>query len=130
MRVRMDTPEMIAGFDELREDLETAIGKGLFPLVDADYLMAAFVGVAFEIAERMLRRHDTDPASAAEFATALFLGGVRNLPHRTPEVTNGATAAAASMPVAGRRSQIAGLPTSRISNGTLPDRATEATRSR
>jgi AcrR family transcriptional regulator len=87
MRVRMDTPEMIAGFEELREDLETAIGKGLLPPVDTDYLMAAFVGVAFEVAERMLRRDDTDPASAAEFATALFLGGVHNLPHR---VTNGA----------------------------------------
>jgi AcrR family transcriptional regulator len=91
MRVRMDTPEIIAGFDELREDLENAIGKGLFPPVDADYLMAAFVGVAFEIAERMLRRDDSDPASAAQFATALFLGGVRNLPHRSPVAgSNGA----------------------------------------
>src|SRR5579862_1654653 len=34
MRVRMDTPEMIAGFEELREDLEAAIAKGLFPPVD------------------------------------------------------------------------------------------------
>jgi AcrR family transcriptional regulator len=89
MRVRMDTPEMIAGFDELREDLETAIGKGLLPPVDTDYLMAAFVGVAFEIAERMLRRDDTDPALAAEFATALFLGGVRHLPHRATNGVNG-----------------------------------------
>ncbi|HEX3431380.1 MAG TPA: TetR/AcrR family transcriptional regulator [Rhizomicrobium sp.] len=88
MRVRMDTPEMIAGFEELREDLETAIAKRLLPPVDTDYLMAAFVGVAFEVAERMLRREDGDPASAAEFATALFLGGVHNLPHRR---TNGGT---------------------------------------
>jgi len=89
MRVRMDTPEMIAGFDELREDLEAAIGKGLFPPVDADYLMVAFVGVAFEIAERMLRRDNADPASAAEFATALFLGGVHKLPHRRANGANG-----------------------------------------
>jgi len=82
VRVRMDTPEMIAGFEELREDLETAISKNLLPPVDTDYLMAAFVGVAFEIAERMLRREDRDPWVAAEFATALLLGGVRNLPHR------------------------------------------------
>ncbi|MGB8364894.1 MAG: TetR/AcrR family transcriptional regulator [Rhizomicrobium sp.] len=81
LRVRMDTQEIIAGFQELREDLERAIAKGLFPPVDADYLMAAFVGVAFEIAERMLRRDDADPAAAAEFATALFLGGVKALPH-------------------------------------------------
>jgi AcrR family transcriptional regulator len=80
LRVRMDTPEIIAGFQELREDLETAIGKGLFPPVDADYLMAAIVGVAFEMAERMLRREMLDTDAAAAFATALFMGGVRSLP--------------------------------------------------
>ena len=81
LRVRMDTPEIIAGFDELRADIEAAIAKGFFPPVDADYLMAALVGVAFEIAERMLSRTPPDPAAAAAFATALFLGGVRALPH-------------------------------------------------
>lgn len=81
LRVRMDTAEIIAGFEELREDIETAIAKGLFPPVDSDYLMASIVGVAFEVAERMLRRDDPDPAQAADFATALFLGGVRALPH-------------------------------------------------
>ena len=79
-RVRMDTPEVIAGFEELREDLESAMAKGLFPPVDADFLMAAFVGVAFEIAERMESQAEPDPAAAAAFATALFLGGVRALP--------------------------------------------------
>jgi AcrR family transcriptional regulator len=81
LRVRMDTQEIIAGFAELREDLEAAIAKGLFPPVDADYLMAAIVGVAFEMAERMLRREHTDTDEAAAFATALFMGGVRALPH-------------------------------------------------
>jgi AcrR family transcriptional regulator len=79
-RVRMDTPEVIAGFAELREDIETAISKGLFPPIDADYLMAAIVGVAFEVAERLLMREPHDPAAAASFATALFIGGVRQLP--------------------------------------------------
>jgi AcrR family transcriptional regulator len=81
-RVRMDTPEVIAGFEELREDLERAIARGVFPPVDADFLMAAIVGVAFEITERLLRRERRDPAYAAAFATALFMGGVRTLPHR------------------------------------------------
>jgi AcrR family transcriptional regulator len=89
LRVRMDTPEIIAGFEELRADIETAIAKGLFPPVDADYLMASFVGVAFEIAERMLRHDEPDPAAAAEFATALFLGGVRALPHHAPTQGDG-----------------------------------------
>ena len=84
LRVRMDTPEIIAGFQELREDIETAIGKGVFPPVDADYLMAALVGVAFEVAERMLRRDDLDTHAAADFATALFMGGIRALPTIPP----------------------------------------------
>ncbi len=95
LRVRMDTPEIIAGFEELREDLETAISKGFFPPVDADYLMAAIVGVAFEVAERMLRRGDPDPAQAAVFATALFLGGVRALPHCVPAAKMNGTVVAA-----------------------------------
>jgi AcrR family transcriptional regulator len=80
-RVRMDTPEVIAGFEELREDLEGAIARGLFPPVDADFLMAAIVGVAFEMTERLLRRERRDPGYAAAFATALFMGGVRALPN-------------------------------------------------
>ncbi len=93
LRVRMDTQEIMAGYQELRADLERAIANGLFPPVDADYLMAAFVGVAFEIAERMLRRADADPAAAAEFATALFLGGVKALPHvPAPATANGGDA--------------------------------------
>ncbi|MBU6445257.1 MAG: TetR/AcrR family transcriptional regulator [Alphaproteobacteria bacterium] len=81
LRVRMDTPEVIAGFEELRVDLERAIAQGMFPPIDADYLMAAIVGVAFEMAERMLRRDRPDTEEAARFATALFMNGVRNLPH-------------------------------------------------
>jgi len=78
--VRVDTPEVIAGFEELREDIERAIAKGLVPPVDPDLLMAAIVGVAFEVAERMLQHSPHEPKAAADFATALFLGGVRALP--------------------------------------------------
>ena len=90
LRVRMDTPETIAGFEELRADLVSAIAKGLFPPIDADFLMAAIVGVAFELAERMSRREIVDPAVAAEFATALFLGGIRALPAYPQPAGNGA----------------------------------------
>ena len=91
-RVRVDTPEVIAGFDELREDIETAIARGLFPPIDADFLMASIAGVAFEVAERMMRRETPDPASAAVFATALFLGGIRTLPHAVLPVPETGTA--------------------------------------
>ncbi len=80
MRVRMDTPEIIAGFDELRADIVKAIADGIFPPVDADYLMAALVGVAFEVGEHMLSREPVDADAAAGFATALFMGGLRALP--------------------------------------------------
>jgi len=77
---RLDTPEVIAGFDELRADLRDAVGRGLFPAVDTDFLVAAFIGVAFEIAGQLLARDGGDPAAAAEFATKLFLGGITSLP--------------------------------------------------
>ncbi len=80
-RVRVDTPEVVAGFEELREDIEKAIQDGLFPQIDADFLMAAIVGVAFEVGERMVLREQRDPEAAANFATALFIGGIRTLPH-------------------------------------------------
>lgn len=80
LRVRMDTPETIAGFEELRVDIQLAIDQGLLPRIDADYLMASMVGVAFEIGERMLMRDRIDPKAASDFATALFLGGIRALP--------------------------------------------------
>ena len=79
--VRMDTPEIVAGFGELRNDLEAAIAKGLFAPINADYLMAAIVGVAFEVAGRMLQSEPHDPIAAAQFATALFIGGVHALPY-------------------------------------------------
>ena len=81
-RVRIDTPEVVAGFDELRADLEIAIANGVMPDVDADLLMAAIVGVAFEVANHMLARDELSAEDAAKFATTLFLGGVRALPMR------------------------------------------------
>ena len=81
-RVRIDTPEVIAGFDELRADLELAIDNGVVPATDADLLRASIVGVAFEIANHMLSRDDLSVDDAAKFATALFLGGVQALPKK------------------------------------------------
>jgi hypothetical protein len=80
--IRIDTPEVIAGFDELRADLEVAIRNGVMPDVDADLLMAAMVGVAFEVANHLIKRDDLTVDGAAKFATALFLGGVQALPKR------------------------------------------------
>jgi AcrR family transcriptional regulator len=81
-RVRIDTPEVVAGFDELRTDLERAIESGVVPDADPDLLMASIVGVAFEVANHLVAREDLGVDDAAKFATALFLGGVQALPKR------------------------------------------------
>ncbi len=80
--VRIDTPEVVAGFDELRADLEVAMANGMMPAIDSDLLMAAMVGVAFEVANHMLVRSDVSVDDAARFATALFLGGLPALPKK------------------------------------------------
>lgn len=80
VRVRMETAEMIAGFEEIREYMEEDIRNGTLPPVDSEYLMASVVGLAMEMGDRMIARDNVDPAAAAEFATALVLGGFHNLP--------------------------------------------------
>jgi AcrR family transcriptional regulator len=80
VHVRIDTPEVLAGFEELRTDLEGAIGRGLFPPVDVDYLTASIVGIAFELVEILQRRETSDPEEAARFATQLVMGGLSALP--------------------------------------------------
>jgi AcrR family transcriptional regulator len=88
LRVRMDTPEILAGFEELRDDIEQGIARGVFPPVDADFLMASMVGVAFEISEVMLKCDPPDAEAATRFATALFMGGIHALPKREARAGN------------------------------------------
>ncbi len=76
LKVRMDTQEVLAGFDELQQDIEAAVASGLAPDLDADYLTGAIVGVAFELGDRMLARESVDVEGATRFATSLILNGV------------------------------------------------------
>jgi len=77
-RFRMDSPEVLAGFAELRDDIAAAMARGLLPATDVDALAAALTGVAFELAERVKAGADVEATS--RFATALFLGGIEALP--------------------------------------------------
>lgn len=79
-RIRVDSAEVVAGFEELRADIETAMERGLMPSVDVEFLCSAFVGVAFELGDRMVERGTIDVDAAATFATALFMGGIGALP--------------------------------------------------
>jgi AcrR family transcriptional regulator len=78
LRFRMDTPEVLAGIVELKEDIDDAITRGLLPPVDARRLTAAIVGLGFELAQNL--EGPQDAAAAADFATRLVLGGLENLP--------------------------------------------------
>ena len=77
-RFRMDSPEVLAGFAELREDITQAMAKGLLPATDAGILGAALTGVAFELAEQVKAGADVEVMT--RFAAALFLGGIEALP--------------------------------------------------
>jgi AcrR family transcriptional regulator len=86
-RHRLDTPEVLASFDLLREEIEDAIAKGLFPPIDAKFLMAAIVGASIEIGSHMLAQEPPDTAAATDFACALFLGGIKALPQIPPQIS-------------------------------------------
>ena len=75
--VRMDSPQMLAGFAELREDVAAAMAKGLLPQSDPALLSAALTGLAFELAQQVRRGAGVE--ETAEFAAALMLGGLAAL---------------------------------------------------
>lgn len=73
-RIRMDSPEVLAGFAELRLDLEDAMARGLFPRADAALLAPALAAVALELAEQVKAGADVEALTG--FATRLFLNGI------------------------------------------------------
>jgi AcrR family transcriptional regulator len=78
--VRMDTPEMMAVYQEVRQGLEDAIARGLAPPIDSDYLACACIGIAQEVGSAMLRRSPPEVESAAAFAAGLILNGLDGVP--------------------------------------------------
>ena len=79
LRVRMDTPEVIAGFEEIRTYIEEDIAAGKLRKVDGEYLTASAIGIAQEIGEKMMLRETPNPQEAAEFAANLILSGIPGL---------------------------------------------------
>ena len=78
--VRVDTPEMEAVAQEIRNDLEQILGRqGSGVNVDTGYLTAAAIGIAREMGDYMLRRRPVDVEGATRFACCLLLSGVRAL---------------------------------------------------
>jgi AcrR family transcriptional regulator len=80
--VRMDTPEMMAVYQEVRQGLEQAIARGMAPPVDSDYLACACIGIAQEVGTAMLRRSPPGIEAAADFAAGLILKGLTGAPRK------------------------------------------------
>jgi AcrR family transcriptional regulator len=74
LRFRMDTPEVLAGIAELKEDIEEAMTRGILPRADAGRLAAAIVGLGFELSQDL--NGPQDAAVSTDFATRLVLGGL------------------------------------------------------
>ena len=73
----MQGPQVRAGLAELNDDIHQAIAEGVIPQLDVDFLTASLGGVAFSILDEMMEREPLDPEAAAQFATRLFMTGVR-----------------------------------------------------
>lgn len=78
--VQGETPEMAAVFAEVKDALEDAIAEGRGPASDAEYMTAACIGIAREVGDKMVMRRPMDVKAAADFASAMILGGLRGLP--------------------------------------------------
>jgi AcrR family transcriptional regulator len=76
IRALFDEPSLVAGVEELAEDLRAAVAIGLIPDHDVEYMAASMVGAAFEVGARMLDGDDPDPARATEFISGLFIAGL------------------------------------------------------
>jgi AcrR family transcriptional regulator len=61
----------------LKQDLQDAVRRGLFPPMDVDYLAAAFFGAGYEMGRVLAQQPGHDPEEAATFAARLFLGGIQ-----------------------------------------------------
>ena len=73
----MQGPQVRAGLAELSNDIHQAIAEGVIPQLDVEFLTASLGGVAFSILDEMMEREPLDPEAAAQFATRLFMTGVR-----------------------------------------------------
>jgi AcrR family transcriptional regulator len=78
--IRVETPEQLAVFEEVKVVLTDRIERGMAPRVDADYLAAACIGVARELCDRMLERRPIDVDAATDFALKMIRGGIDALP--------------------------------------------------
>jgi AcrR family transcriptional regulator len=78
-RVRFDTPETLAMFDELKADISAFAEDTKLYAIDTEMLTAAVFGIAQEIGDRLLRGKLNDIDAAARFASHFVLGGAAHI---------------------------------------------------
>jgi AcrR family transcriptional regulator len=78
-RVRFDTPESMAMFDELKADMISFAAEFKLSAIDPEMLTAAVVGIAQELGDRILRGKVSDLDGAARFAAHFVLGGATHV---------------------------------------------------
>ncbi|HST56839.1 MAG TPA: TetR/AcrR family transcriptional regulator [Solirubrobacteraceae bacterium] len=79
IRTFFDEPAIGAGTEQLRADLRAAVADGLAPAHDSEYMAAAMVGAAVELALVMVERDPPDVEGATSMATGLFLAGLERI---------------------------------------------------
>jgi AcrR family transcriptional regulator len=80
LHVQGQTPEMAAVYAEVRDAIVEAIQGSRGPNADPDFIAAACIAVAREVGDKMLERRPVDTKTAADFAVAMILGGLKGLP--------------------------------------------------
>jgi AcrR family transcriptional regulator len=83
-QIRVETPEMEAVFEQVKQAVAAVLERGHGPKVDLDYLAAACIAIAREVGELMLERQPIEVAAAVEFAVQMILGGLPALPRLKP----------------------------------------------
>jgi AcrR family transcriptional regulator len=79
IRAMFDDPSLVAGLEELAQDLRDGISAGIVPPHDVDTMAAAMVGAAFEVGARLLEQERPDVDGAVIFLSTLFAAGLREM---------------------------------------------------
>lgn len=74
-----DEPAIGAGSADLQADIQWAIAQGLVAPHDTEYMAAAMVGTAVELALKMVEREPPDVEGATSAASSLFIAGFQAL---------------------------------------------------
>jgi AcrR family transcriptional regulator len=79
VRAMYDDVSLVAGVDELAQDLRDGIAGGVIAPHDVEYMASAMVGAGLEVGIRLIERGEAGLEEAVDFITALFAAGLRGV---------------------------------------------------